>query len=612
MSFVESAYPDGRPPTSVLGALAAHPRRRRAISPPSSQPFGKGAKPVFVAASTNREILLAAGLRSDLGFRTVLVADQNCGRFSKALKDGVTGVILDALVLNRQPFERGHLSRSDRDDLPIAFATWAPFKSPGSLRLSAAIAARLGLPADRVLRALTLDAAKILGVDAQIGSLKAGKDADLIVLSAPITDARARLLLCVQDGKVVFRAKKEGSMMHRPSQRRPRPLGRSSRASLLAQRGTFTIRAEKLYVGDGTVIAPALVTIEGGQDRHRSTAGAVGRELRPGLRVENACVTPGFVEGIELGRAAARPGENEEKSEVTAVRARLLRARRERRGVPQDARGRRDDARRVARQPQRRRRPLGRREAARWAPRASSSCRRTSRSTPCSASSRPSGTRARGADRRTLFARRPNSRMGVVFELRRAFQEGCERNGIGTRGKSCFCDADGKLLGQVMKGEIPLAMTAHAEQDILTALNIADEFGAKNFWLEGAVEAWLQRDLLARRGIPVLIGPVYHSSQILGGRRRRPRRPAGPRTAGLTDKGGILGGPEAPQGRRREVRALAGDDRDRRDAARLRPGRGPRRAQARRRDRRDLGMAGVDRRTRQARRHDRAGHATRT
>jgi imidazolonepropionase-like amidohydrolase len=210
VSFVESAYPEGRPPTSVLGALAAIRDAEGDLAAELST-FGKGAKPVFVAASTNREVMLAAGLRGDLGFRTVLVADQNCGLFSKALQDGVAGVILDALVLNRQPFERSHLNDLMATNLPIAFATWAPFKSPGSLRLSAAIAARLGLPADRVLNALTLDAAKVLGVDAQIGSLKAGKDADLIVLSAPITDARARLLLCVQDGKVVFRAKKEGS-----------------------------------------------------------------------------------------------------------------------------------------------------------------------------------------------------------------------------------------------------------------------------------------------------------------------------------------------------------------------------------------------------------------
>ncbi len=43
----------------------------------------------------------------------------------------------------------------------------------------AGVAAGHGLPADAALRALTIDAATLLGVDARLGSLEAGKDADL-------------------------------------------------------------------------------------------------------------------------------------------------------------------------------------------------------------------------------------------------------------------------------------------------------------------------------------------------------------------------------------------------------------------------------------------------
>ena len=43
----------------------------------------------------------------------------------------------------------------------------------------AGVAVGHGLPADAALRALTIDAAKLLGVDARIGSLEVGKDADL-------------------------------------------------------------------------------------------------------------------------------------------------------------------------------------------------------------------------------------------------------------------------------------------------------------------------------------------------------------------------------------------------------------------------------------------------
>jgi imidazolonepropionase-like amidohydrolase len=210
MSFVEESYPDGRAPTSVIGALGS------LKDPPDDlrrelDPYRKGGANVFVAASTNREVLLATGLRAELGFRTILIADQDCGRFAKNIRDGVAGVILDALTLNRMPFQQAFLTDLMATDVPVAFASWSPLRSPSALRLSAVIAARRGVAADRAVRAVTLDSATILGVASSVGSLKAGKDADLIVLSAPLTDARARLLLCVQDGKIVYRAPKEPS-----------------------------------------------------------------------------------------------------------------------------------------------------------------------------------------------------------------------------------------------------------------------------------------------------------------------------------------------------------------------------------------------------------------
>ena len=42
---------------------------------------------------------------------------------------------------------------------------------------------RHGLPESTALRAVGLDAAKVLGVDQRVGSLQAGKDADFLVLS---------------------------------------------------------------------------------------------------------------------------------------------------------------------------------------------------------------------------------------------------------------------------------------------------------------------------------------------------------------------------------------------------------------------------------------------
>src|SRR4249919_651279 len=78
----------------------------------------------------------------------------------------------------------------------------------------------------------------------------------------------------------------------------------------------FTIRAEKLYVGDGTVIAPAIVTIEAGRIASVSAAPS-GARSDSAYTVENACVTPGFVEGTSSVGLPRGTGENEEQSEVT-------------------------------------------------------------------------------------------------------------------------------------------------------------------------------------------------------------------------------------------------------------------------------------------------------
>ena len=47
--------------------------------------------------------------------------------------------------------------------------------------MSAAVSISLGLPEMRALEMLTIDAARICGVDDRIGSLKVGKDADMVL-----------------------------------------------------------------------------------------------------------------------------------------------------------------------------------------------------------------------------------------------------------------------------------------------------------------------------------------------------------------------------------------------------------------------------------------------
>jgi imidazolonepropionase-like amidohydrolase len=66
-----------------------------------------------------------------------------------------------------------------------AFGTLAPAGSSKWLLLDAAIAAGYGLTEAQVLESVTLSPAEILGVNARVGSLEPGKDADVIVLDGP-------------------------------------------------------------------------------------------------------------------------------------------------------------------------------------------------------------------------------------------------------------------------------------------------------------------------------------------------------------------------------------------------------------------------------------------
>ena len=63
-----------------------------------------------------------------------------------------------------------------------------------------------------------------------------------------------------------------------------------------------------------------------------------------------------------------------------------------------------------------------------------------------------------------------------------------------------------EALGRVLRHEVPLLVTAHRHNDILTALRVADEFDIE-IVLTGAAEAYLVMDEIKAAGVPVIIHP---------------------------------------------------------------------------------------------------------
>lgn len=72
------------------------------------------------------------------------------------------------------------------------------------LPMNAAYAVRHGMDQDNAFRAVTIYPAELLHVDDRIGSIDAGKDADLVILSGEPFDFRSRVEKVIVNGRIVF------------------------------------------------------------------------------------------------------------------------------------------------------------------------------------------------------------------------------------------------------------------------------------------------------------------------------------------------------------------------------------------------------------------------
>lgn len=126
------------------------------------------------------------------------------------LLDGIRGVIIGPLLGFPHKLEQLNQSAAAGKILmdhgvPFAIMSDLPATHTDGIILAAGACVREGLPAWRALQAITIDAAKILGVDARIGSLVQGKDADVVVFSAnPVEAVNAICELTIVNGELAY------------------------------------------------------------------------------------------------------------------------------------------------------------------------------------------------------------------------------------------------------------------------------------------------------------------------------------------------------------------------------------------------------------------------
>ena len=199
-SLRRASWPRQRPPTSAVGG---RDMLRGAVRKSAPLAAGLDTAGMLVRCDTPLEIALARDLSAALGKKGVLVTGPEVRGVADTLTGKVRGVIFEPLLPSRSDLDRAAPAAVKKAEVPIAFSTRGPEQPASALRLSAMTAVAGGLTKRSALRALTLDAARLLRIDSDVGSLEKGKEADLVVFSHDPLDPRARVLLVVQDGQIV-------------------------------------------------------------------------------------------------------------------------------------------------------------------------------------------------------------------------------------------------------------------------------------------------------------------------------------------------------------------------------------------------------------------------
>lgn len=104
-------------------------------------------------------------------------------------------------LINQHPKTGGILSKNN---ILVAIMTDYPVVPVSYLTLQAAIIAKAGMDEIETLKAITINAAKVCGIDDRVGSLEVGKDADLVMLDGHPFEIKTNVLLTMINGEVVY------------------------------------------------------------------------------------------------------------------------------------------------------------------------------------------------------------------------------------------------------------------------------------------------------------------------------------------------------------------------------------------------------------------------
>ena len=169
-------------------------------------PVVKRELPLKCHAHRADDILTAIRIAKEENIKITLdhVTDARC--ILPQIKESGFPCICGPALTHKSKFELANMSFETPNELykaGILFSiiTDSPVIPQQYLSLSAALAAKAGLPEYEAIKAITINPAKILGLDNRVGSIKVGKDADFIICTKNILDTQNEIQSVYVDGK---------------------------------------------------------------------------------------------------------------------------------------------------------------------------------------------------------------------------------------------------------------------------------------------------------------------------------------------------------------------------------------------------------------------------
>jgi imidazolonepropionase-like amidohydrolase len=156
---------------------------------------------LFVHANQVKQMLVAIDFAKEFGFEVVIIGGTDSWQIADLLKQNNIAVILS---------QEHNLPTLDDDDIDQPFKTPSLLQKAGvlfclndddestrsrNLPFNAGTAASYGLTKEQALQAITLNTAKILGIDDRTGSLEAGKDANIVISEGDILDMKSSIIV---------------------------------------------------------------------------------------------------------------------------------------------------------------------------------------------------------------------------------------------------------------------------------------------------------------------------------------------------------------------------------------------------------------------------------